>query len=478
MSEMKFESDGIRWPAPSAVAALGLSIAAGALADCPSDLDGSGAVDGGDLAQLLGNWGGAGGDVTGDGTTDGTDLAALLGAWGECPAEVEWELVTRLDGTTTTAYDTAGAVTDSWAGTGVGASVAFLFPDGRLVRPSVYPGGSFNGGGKGGRIQVFSAAGAVENTLLLATTTMWQHHDVCPMPNGDILCIVWDLHSQAEGLAAGRTGLVGNIWSETLLEIHPTGSSTYEVVWQWKLWDHLIQDASATSANFGVVSAHPELIDINLGTVNGGDWIHMNAVDYDATRDEIVVSSRALHEVWVIDHSTTTAEAATHAGGRHGHGGDILWRWGNPQNYDRGTAANQEFFVVHSATWIDAGMPGAGNVLAFNNGDRAGTANDYSTVVELAPPRDPNDNYIVPATGAFGPSAASWSVGGPGAFYGGPTQCGAFRTLDNTTLITLTNSGTLLEVNSSGATIATRTLTGQVARVPRYRLVNGLWVGH
>lgn len=473
---MKSKSSRISLLAASALAALGA--ARGVTADCPSDLNASGAVDGGDLALMLSGWGGAAGDVTGDGTTDGSDLAALLSGWGDCPPEVEWDLVSRLDATTTTAYDTAGAVTDSWAGTGVGASVAYFFPDGRLVRPSVYPGGSFNGGGKGGRVQVFNAAGAVENTLVLATSTMWQHHDVCPMPNGNILCIVWDLHTQAEGLAAGRTGLATAIWSEMLLEIRPTGGTTYEVVWQWKLWNHLIQDANSALGNFGVVSAHPELVDINLGTINGGDWVHMNAVDYDATRDEIVVSSRALNEVWVIDHSTSTAEAATHTGGRHGHGGDILWRWGNPQNYDRGTAANQVFYVVHSATWIDQGMPGAGNVLAFNNGDRAGTTNDYSTVVELAPPRDPADNYITPATGAFGPAAPAWSVGGVGGFYGGPTQCGAFRTLDNTTLITLTNSGTLFEVNSAGATIATRTLTGQVARVPRYRLVNGLWQGH
>lgn len=54
---------------------------------------------------------------------------------------------------------------------------------------------------------------------------------------------------------------------------------------------------------------------------------------------------------------------------------------------------------------------------------------------------------------------------------------GAFRTRDNTTLITLTNSGTLFEVNAAGITVATRTLSGSVARAPRYRLVNGSWVG-
>ena len=49
----------------------------------PADLDGNGEVNGADLAQLLGNWGGKGvGDVNGDGSIDGADLSLLLGSWG------------------------------------------------------------------------------------------------------------------------------------------------------------------------------------------------------------------------------------------------------------------------------------------------------------------------------------------------------------------------------------------------------------
>ncbi len=54
-------------------------------APCTGDFDGNGAVDGADLAVLLGSWGGGGGDLNGDGVTDGADLATLLGAWGGCP---------------------------------------------------------------------------------------------------------------------------------------------------------------------------------------------------------------------------------------------------------------------------------------------------------------------------------------------------------------------------------------------------------
>jgi alpha-tubulin suppressor-like RCC1 family protein len=57
---------------------------------CPADITGNGAVDGVDLAAVLGAWGGVGGgksgaDVNRDGSVDAADLAAVLGAWGPCP---------------------------------------------------------------------------------------------------------------------------------------------------------------------------------------------------------------------------------------------------------------------------------------------------------------------------------------------------------------------------------------------------------
>lgn len=59
--------------------------AAMCVAPCPADFDGSGSVDGGDLAVMLGAWGSGGpADLNGSGAVDGGDLAILLGAWGSC----------------------------------------------------------------------------------------------------------------------------------------------------------------------------------------------------------------------------------------------------------------------------------------------------------------------------------------------------------------------------------------------------------
>ena len=59
------------------------------ISECPADLDGSGSVDGADLAVVLGEWGatcsGCPADLTEDGAIDGADLAVLLGSWGTCP---------------------------------------------------------------------------------------------------------------------------------------------------------------------------------------------------------------------------------------------------------------------------------------------------------------------------------------------------------------------------------------------------------
>ena len=54
-----------------------------AVCDAVGDLNADCAVNGGDLALLLNNWGGTGtGDIDGDGTVGGGDLAALLNNWG------------------------------------------------------------------------------------------------------------------------------------------------------------------------------------------------------------------------------------------------------------------------------------------------------------------------------------------------------------------------------------------------------------
>ena len=56
-------------------------------APCPADLDGSGAVDAGDIGSLLILFGSSGpaGDLDGSGTVDAGDIGSMLLAFGDCP---------------------------------------------------------------------------------------------------------------------------------------------------------------------------------------------------------------------------------------------------------------------------------------------------------------------------------------------------------------------------------------------------------
>lgn len=87
---------------------------------------------------------------------------------------------------------------------------------------------------------------------------------------------------------------------------------------------------SAANYQTSIVN-HPELLNINYLTQK--DWLHCNGVDYNPILDQVVISSHNTNEWYVIDHSTTTAQAASHSGGNSGKGGDFLYRWGNPAAY-------------------------------------------------------------------------------------------------------------------------------------------------
>ena len=226
----------------------------------------------------------------------------------------------------------------------------YLLEDGNLLRTARIAN-NFSAGGSGGRIELYDWNSNLLWGYDYSSAAYQQHHDVEYLPNGNILILAWEVYTDTEAIDAGRNPAnVGSaIWSEHIIEIEPVGTDQANVVWEWHLWDHLVQDFDPTKANFGVVADHPELLDINLNSSINPDWIHLNALDYNPDLDQIVFCSRILDEIFIIDHSTTTAEAAGHTGGNSGKGGDFLWRWGNPQNYDRGNMNDQRLWGQHNS---------------------------------------------------------------------------------------------------------------------------------
>lgn len=287
-------------------------------------------------------------------------------------------------------------------------NTAYLRSDGSLVKTKRATASTVNNpiwaGGGGHFVEVLDwdnnliASYAANNELARL------HHDIAPMPNGNILMIQWELKTREEAIAAGRdTALLSQdkVWPEAILEWNPT---TDEIVWEWHVWDHLIQDFDSTKENFGVVADNPRKVNLNYDTSEGvADWLHANALDYNPALDHIMISIPTFSELWVIDHSTTTAQAASSLGGNLNHGGDIVYRAGNLAAYDKGEESDQLLFYQHDTHWVNEFVPNnhplKGQIVAFNN--RVGV--DFSSI-EIFP--SSWDMYIVDyATfnGAFEP---------------------------------------------------------------------------
>ena len=378
--------------------------------------------------------------------------------------------------------DVDGSIYNSWTHNNGPASMPYLFlPEGEsgyentlLYYPCRVNSPTMESGGVGGRVEIYNWDGNLLWSHEISNTIYQHHHDIDVLPNGNILMVTWERKYSSEWQAAGRTSVnnsLNQMWSTSIFEIEPdftTGGS--EVVWEWHLWDHLIQDRGTQyTATYGQISEHPELMDINCSSVgsNGGpggqangDWMHINAIDYNHELDQIVISSRHQNEIYIIDHSTTTQEASGHTGGNYGKGGDFLYRWGNPQNYDRGNSSNQILDSQHSVNWIESGSPGEGNLILFNNGH----SNNSSAALEFITPINSNGAYDISSFDAYGPSSYTWIH--QGGFFS-DVQSGAFRQPNGNTLISDANSSYIFEVTYNGEVVWEYDVPGNNMMVPR-----------
>ena len=342
--------------------------------------------------------------------------------------------------TTTYLIDSTGAVNHTWSSAYQPFTEAYWLGNGTIIRPIISGGGG---------LQTILWDGTLAWNYRYTVSGCTCHHDIKVLPNGNVLMIVWVTKTRNQAIAAGRnpSTIQGDTFKpDKLIEVQQTGPSSGTVVWEWHVWDHLIQDFDPSKDNYGVVGDHPELIDINYGDSFVGDWLHTNSVDYNPEFDQILIDIHNFNEVWVIDHSTTTEEAAGHTGGTYGKGGDLLYRWGNPEAYDAGTANDQKLFFQHDASWIKPGLPGEGHILVFNNGNNR-PEETYSTVDEFSPPIDSNGEYYLEPDSAYGPEDYTWTytANPPNSFYS-QVFGSAQRLKDGNTLICDGVNGRFFEV--------------------------------
>jgi len=295
--------------------------------------------------------------------------------------------------------DNCGRIVNQWDDMGfVPGSSVELLENGNLLKtsslfansPSNIPPSFIPLPGAGDKIHLKDWDNNTLWEYTIANDKERMHHDFKSMPNGNVLILAWEKKTASEAFEAGRDTTVMNedneLYPDFVVEIKPLSVDSGEVVWRWNAWDHLVQDFDENQENYGVVSEHPELINMNYPPEDdNNDWLHVNAIDYNETLDHVIISSPGFNEVWIIDHSTTTEEAAGHTGGNSGKGGDLIYRWGNPAAYNSGDSTNQKLFFQHDPHWISQGLdesdPDFGKILVFNN--RAGA--NYSTVNIFAP---------------------------------------------------------------------------------------------
>ena len=347
-----------------------------------------------------------------------------------------------------------GQVINQWSSDYLPGHSVYILPNGNLIRAGRKDTSTITFGGVGGIVEMFDWDGNLVWEFIYSNDEQRLHHDIYPMPNGNILVLAATVMSNEETLQAGRNpNLVsgaGILYNEQILEIKPIGTNDYSIEWEWNFKDHLIQDYDDTKNNYGVIDEHPEKLDFNFlnDRIPAENWLHVNSIQYDETLDQIVISSRNLSELYIIDHSTTTEEATGETGGTYGKGGDFLYRWGNSAAYGQGNEDDRTLFGQHFPHIIKPGLKDEGKIILFNNGtDREPV---FSEVMIISAPTTSPGIYSYDPDSSYGPQTAefTYSSNEDNDFTSGILS-GAIRLPNENLLICDGNSGRLFEMNST-----------------------------
>lgn len=331
-----------------------------------------------------------------------------------------------------------------------------LKENGNLVRGIAYNNNILGGAAEGGKVHEVDPEGNVVWEFVYSSANYLSHHDLT-LVGDNVLLTAWEVKSEEELTQAGFENANSEKWPTHFIELEDDGNGGANIVWEWHIWDHLVQDTDPNLPNYGDIAENYHLIDVNMvqggfgGSGGGdGDWFHVNGVDYNEELDQIAFSSRFASEIYIIDHSTTTEEAAGHTGGNSGMGGDILYRWGNPGNYD--TPGTQVIpSAVHDVRWIENdGRPNGGFLQIFNN---SGVSNNQSTIDGIDAPLDEEQGYtyVKEAGQAFGPESYTTRYE---CLYSAPGQSASNRMSNGNIYVNASGgqggAGVMYEVDSLG----------------------------
>jgi hypothetical protein len=287
----------------------------------------------------------------------------------------------------------------------------------------------------------------------------------------------------AAGCAAANAPYEG-AQADAIVEVDMSGN----VVWEWCFFDHGIQDADSSKANYvgtgKTIANYPGRINLNLpGRPLQSNWLDCNSLDYNQTLDQIVVNSRQ-GEFYIISHGGTfvAGSPASSIALAAGSAGDFLYRFGDPARYSKGsapsvqanwenaTSGNKQIGASSNVQWIRAGLPGAGHLLLFNNNQYLYQRTAQSYAFEINPYLNSSGvdtgGYVDPPVAGYSTwtfdkdtqksnqqlsKQVVWKYGSVGnvtlfSHYGSSVQ----RLANGNTLICATTQGYMVEVTSTG----------------------------
>jgi hypothetical protein len=296
---------------------------------------------------------------------------------------------------------------------------------------AVDPHNNMTGGGQTGGFEEVNWNGTVAVSLNLYRPQFRSHHQYERIFNKKLnaytyLVLCWEARTNAEGIALGALapryangpGAVApdsSGWSsDAIYELDYSGN----IVWKWSLYDHTCQSVYNALPNFVAdVSTVPNKWDVNAFSRTGNQsrtgptnaWMHVACLGYDPATGHIAFGSREFQELFVVDHDGTFVSTAIANGkiaanidAAAGAGGDFLYRFGAPMNYQPAVAANLpswgsngtvQIWGAHSVHFIKPtfykngpALPGAGHILVFDNhGTNNNTMGSFSQLLEINP---------------------------------------------------------------------------------------------
>ena len=160
-----------------------------------------------------------------------------------------------------------------------------ILENGNIIGLFKAPNPSIDFGGFGGSAKLIDSNGNTIWEFTVSDENFIAHHDVEMLPNGNVLMMVWERITNQTAVQNG-VDFNTDIFAEKIIEVNPSNN---QIVWEWRSWDHIIQDKFEDLPNFGDVNMNPNKININYSIDNppggsffiNGDIMHANGLDYD-----------------------------------------------------------------------------------------------------------------------------------------------------------------------------------------------------